>query len=301
MGGARGLVEEVLGLPPTDAAFGSQRSSLRASSARYSFPRSSRSCEDAGAGPGPALYDVGSAADKHIPSATFGLAARDLDGVEAHQNDFVGQEPSQEYQFDSRYLRSARAVFDKAPRDAMAADLEYLRASPDHAYLREGPGFIYNPDGTKASGRRTPGYTMPRASSRRSSSVSSTPAGVAPGVYGTAEQAFGPQCNSRRSSARASSFGRAARFAGPKQASGGVNEESRTPLRSSFAPPSRVSKHKKAPSASFGTASRGLGSAAGFPDKSSVAAKLGPAKMPHPVLPTRHEALRYDSDMVRRP
>jgi len=209
-------------------------------------------------------------------------------------------------------LRIARS---SALRNAseMVADL-IARVSPDAHYGKDGPGHVYNPDDRLARPRSAPAYSM--GSSRRNTPVGqdsrcrtpwrscgavSSTRSAPPQEFYRHEVALGCQRDSRRKTARASSFSRSARFAGPKEVTGQLTEECKR-IESCFDRRARVGRNRRSTSATFGTATReGHARAAmcrASGDRQSCSAR---PRMPHPTVPSRQVLLRYGCGPEQRP
>jgi hypothetical protein len=291
---------------------GPQRSSLRSTSARYSFPRSARLAEERAARlgeetPGPGLYDYASAL-KGV-SVVMGTARSDRGSVATsgkHQQE-QSHARDDEYEDDVpdtgrfRFNAPPRPTFGHEERGGKVMDSELLRSCPDHGYGTNSPGLVYSPDDSRVRPRSAPSFTMRKREAAANQQRSSTPSKVAPGSYaGAREDAIGVQRTSRRRSASASSFGRADRFSAPKSASGTLTDECYS-APSDFGDP-RTGRRSSASHATFGKSTREAASRAGVRRSAGdrpVGAKISRPNLPHPPVAPRKEILRYGDNLSK--
>jgi hypothetical protein len=278
---------------PYESSIGHQASSLRPSSAGFSFGRSSRSrLADAGKdSPGPVYLTpeaIGSA-----PTSVFGTAS-------ARAPNHYPYPPS-----SVDLLRSARSVdhadlkFPSARGTVFGTEMrgdvknaEVLRNSPEAGYGKAGPGFVYNPNDKPARPKSAPVYTM-RARTPIHQNRSSTPNRVAPNSY-RSEVAIGVQHESKKKTAPRSTFSRSDRFGKSKESSGDVSMQT-APIISCFGN-QKVSGFKSQPSAGFGSATRESRGKSGnhcSGKDGGPAGRMGPPRMPHPKTAPIKEQIRF--------
>eukprot|EP00929_Paragymnodinium_shiwhaense_P010766 TRINITY_DN115724_c0_g1_i1.p1 TRINITY_DN115724_c0_g1~~TRINITY_DN115724_c0_g1_i1.p1 ORF type:complete len:341 (-),score=42.92 TRINITY_DN115724_c0_g1_i1:87-1109(-) len=160
-----------LGELSRDAIGGQQLSSLRPSSARYSFAREARHTVDVGDpdSPGPGLYVYADALKEASAATICGLQKRD-NFVRPYQYPEI-QENLDEPVPDSARLRfraPAGTIFGTEARftaDGTPAycDPSLVKNCPGSRLGREGPGPAYHPDHWKARPSSAPTYSMGRA------------------------------------------------------------------------------------------------------------------------------------------
>lgn len=289
-----------------EPSLGQQRSSMRPSSARYSFgrgaPRGDNSvCRES---PGPAVYSTAQAQAiaAAAPAAFFGTAPQ----IQSYRPyPYPNIDDCSPVKVDCVLPSSKRAVFGREERGAEVTDPDLVRRCPETKYGKDGPGFVYNPDyrstcsGSSRSGRprplSAPSYSM-RGRAASSQQERAQPS-AAPNSY-ESEAALGVQRDSRRKTGRASSFGRAERFAPPREAEGQLTAECLSSRSSLGGYQVGRYRERRPPSATFGSSTREASS------KSSLcrgagdqppAARLGPPRLPHPTVAAHKELLRYSS------
>jgi len=302
MGSVRGLDDYHSML--LDEAIGPQSSSLRPSSAKYSFPRSARLSEaeekcrlDL---PGPGEYDYSTGLTSGV-SAIMGTARSAPAHTSRRHNESDYKEnfdPEASVPDASKFKFHAppRPTFGNASaRERRVMDCELLRACPDHGYGDHSPGLIYTPDHDRVRPRSAPHYSMRKRPTAGGHQRQTTPAKVGPSSYpGAKDDAIGVQRDSRRRTASASSFGRASRFAVPKPAAGCVSEECKS-VRSDFGD-RRTGARGSGRQATFGKASRD-GTSRAVRGERQVGAGLSRPKLPHPPVAPRQELLRYGDNL----
>jgi len=283
-----------------DPSMGHQRSSLRPSSAQYSVPKGRRPpldaklCRDS---PGPGVYDYASALSR--ATAVIGTGPQ-IEYLKAYPYPDMGREddPDQAHADaqDYKFPLSARPIFGYEERGEVK-NCETLRHNPEMTFGRDGPGPVYDPDDRLSRPHSAPSFTM-RQRTRPESARGRTPPEVSPSTYQPrgAERALGRQLDSRRKTARSSSFSRSDRFGVVKAAAGGVSEEC-APMRSSFGSQCNA-RARSAPRIGFGSStrdssarslnSRGTGAPAG---------RMGPPRLPHPALAPQKELVRFGSSV----
>jgi len=274
-----------------DPSIGQQHSSLRPTSAQYSIPRGPRLPESCAETPGPTTYDVCSAVRSAAPvigKAPLDSYLKPYPYPDVQDDEDVGIPDSSKL----RYPASARAVFGTEQRDAELTNANLLRVSPEAGLGQQSPGFVYTPSDRKTRPRSAPSYTM-RARGHRSSQPQEKP-GSTPEKY-QPQPSMGAQIQSKRRTARASSFGRASRFAESKPVGGELTAECKS-VGSAFGG-DNVGKHRRPTSATFGEAKRDDNArmrpchdSAGYPG-----ACRAPPRMPHPPVAPRKELIRYGS------
>eukprot|EP00443_Scrippsiella_acuminata_P058059 CAMPEP_0115527734 /NCGR_PEP_ID=MMETSP0271-20121206/83006_1 /TAXON_ID=71861 /ORGANISM="Scrippsiella trochoidea, Strain CCMP3099" /LENGTH=284 /DNA_ID=CAMNT_0002959589 /DNA_START=22 /DNA_END=874 /DNA_ORIENTATION=+ len=253
-----------------EESLGPQRSSLRPSSARYSFGRGGRSGNNSVSQdtPGPAAYAVAEAAASGVPTAFFGTGVQ-IEAAKPYQ--YPGLV---EGEVNMDFVQSAApcTVFGSEERGAQVVDPELVRNCPECRLGKSGPGFVYTPsDRSVSRGRRpssAPSYSMPGRGTalhqKELQSRSSAQAG--PNSY-RSEGALGVQHNSRRTTGRSSSFSRSERFPEPKGAQGQATQSAHQgPRRSdvaTLARPGSGGRHLRALALRRGMAVHGHGSAEG--------------------------------------
>uniref|UniRef100_A0A7S4V6F9 Uncharacterized protein n=1 Tax=Alexandrium monilatum TaxID=311494 RepID=A0A7S4V6F9_9DINO len=273
-------------------------SSLRPSSARYSFARSSRDAElpvRSEETPGPATYDLSDYPAALSQAAAFVGTAPRTTGVPrpCEQANVDSQDPMEPFpdSSDFRYRAPPSTVFGTEAKDAgVTPDL--VRVNPEWRYGQTGPGFIYTPNERKARPSSAPAYSIPRQASR-SRVPSPSAAKVSPQSYYAEEPALGVQRDSRRRTRPASSFGRAGRFPATKKAEGQATAECKT-VDSSFG---GGGSQRKTPCATFGSATRESSARARncrVASDRGPGERMGPPRMPHPQVAPRKEILRFD-------
>jgi len=281
-----------------EESLGPQRSSMRPSSARYSFGRGGRSGNSSvrGETPGPAAYRVAEAAASGVPTAFFGTGVQNEVAKPYQYPDVV------EGEVTTDFVQPAApcAVFGTEERGTHVVDPELVRNCPECRLGQAGPGFVYTPNDRSASrGRRpqsAPSYTIPKRGTalHQKEQQARSPAEVGPNSY-RSEGAIGVQRDSRRKTCRSSSFSRSDRFPQPREAQGNASAEC-APRPSSLGS-SEAGKHKqrRAPSAGFGTSTRECASRArlcrGAADR-PPSARLGRPNLPHPRLAPQREVIR---------
>jgi hypothetical protein len=169
-----------------------------------------------------------------------------------------------------------------------------MRSCPQHRYGEISPGLIYQPDDRRARPRSAPSYSM--RSRQADAGCQRTPAKVAPNSYeGAREASIGVQRDSRRRTARASSFSRSDRFPASKLAEGNLAEECKT-VPSVFGKPRLGGKGNSGYNATFGTASRycATNRVARGEDELTNGRSNRP-RMPHPPVAPHPEIIRYGS------
>jgi len=284
-----------------DDSIGPQRNSLRPSSAGYSFPRSERTevggkvCKES---PGPCLYE-NEVPTKHSQSAIFGTGVGRRDFPKPYQYQDIAEDYHFDSYADSRQKNSARACFGREGRGGEVRDFDLMKNCPEHRYGKSSPGFIYTPDDRKVRPQSAPAWTIP---SRRPSSAgpstcnSRRPSSVGPGSYQATSGALGPQLNSRRKTARSSSFSRAERF--PVQKTHGDLADECRSVDSAFGGQC-TSRRKTASKATFGRSTRECNHSNGMKPLAAdrpPSARMGPPRMPHPDVAPRKELIRFGSD-----
>lgn len=296
-------------LEPGDAALGRQRSSMRPTSARYSMGRSPRGLQRSSSRetPGPAAYQRASQLGHGVPAAVFGDTRQD-EGSNFKSYPYPEVDDFNIVNVASVLPTSSRTIIGQERRGGEFVDPELIRQCPESKHGREGPGPIYRPNyrsvscGANQRGRRpssAPAYSIGRERKASTGSASFDASGkhnVAPNSY-EAEKSFGVQSNSKRRTARSSSFSRADRFAPPKRAAGNLASEC-----SSAAPTlgrREVGRPaiRRPPSATFGSASR----EASANRKMCVApgdkypSRQHPPRLPHPPVAPQRELLKWGS------
>lgn len=285
----------------SEPSIGPQKSSLRPSSARYSFASASRFGENGSPGqdsPGPGAYEPGSCLTPRLGLA--GTAS--YTHLKQYQYQDLVDDPDAPIPDSSelRYSAPPRTIFGNAARDNEVSDMEYARAVPEHWHGKHGPGFIYTPDDRRARPSSAPSWTMRSRQSEGGSSTTSrsragTPSSVAPNSY-RSEAAMGSQVNSRRRTSRSSSFSRSARFPAPKPRDGSLTDECK-PVESAFGS-QRNSRRKSGPVATFGSETRESSSrmrmSRGVADR-PPSANMAKQRIPHPSVPRRQDLIRYGS------
>lgn len=163
-----------------------------------------------------------------------------------------------------KYSAAVRTVFGSEARSPHAVtNAEYLRSSPEAGHLRTSPGPVYDPDDRPARPRSAgPSWSMrgrrrgPDGAAEkfgpRPRSSGGTSSLVGPSTYHAGAGAMGPQLESRRKTARASSFGRASRFPTSKPAGGQMIDECKS-IGSQFGAGPQC---RRSSSATFGSATR---------------------------------------------
>lgn len=278
-----------------EESLGHQRSSMRPSSARYSFARSARSTpsvRQASEGPGPAAY----VPPPSTASAAFFGTGPQITGPLRPTTCFDGAVGPADCA-EAVQPKSARAVFGREERGGAIVDPEVVRMCPETQYLRESPGLVYNPDFRKLSGSRgrpqsAPSYSIRGRCSQTRSQELSTPETVAPNSYRPRVAAIGVQYESKRRTGRCSSFGRASRFPSTREAEGQLSAE----CSAASLPGPNGRRQHRAPSAHFGSASREC-SARARPCRPQAdrppSANLGPPRLPHPLVAPHREIVRW--------
>jgi len=293
-----------------EPGIGRQRNSLRPSSARYSFARGLGHNEAWKAEtPGPADYDVSDYASAlGQASAIVGTSAR-IDYNKGYQTETSPDAPLVDTTGaeELRYPAAPCATFGMEVRDdQVVVDPELIRACPESRFGRTGPGFIYTPDDRRVRPNSAFAYSMRHAQrATQSAPKRSTPDTVSPAQY-KHEAAIGVQLDSRRKTARSSSFGTASRFAAPKPSGGELTAECK-PVESCFGGSRGCRSGKalrRAPAATFGSATRTSSSRArlstGPGDCPTAKSRFGPPRMPHPTVAPQKEILRYNAMMPMR-
>lgn len=286
--------------PQADDSCGLQRCSLRPTSARYSFPRSGRSCEvNLKDTPGPGDYDVVDYTSAlNSAAAVLGTSPRWDPRLEASR--YGADEEAdvhQDYVPDAAELRfpaPARPVFGTEPRTAEIRDLDLLKACPDYGYNRTSPGLIYTPNDRMFQSRRTPSWTIGSRVPLVEGLSTLRASTVGPASY-RSEVAIGVQVSSRRRTSRASSFGRAPRFSAPKKAEGNLSAECKSE-QPGFGRCEAGRKWRRPQSAGFGRATRDACARAcqAMPvGDRPPSAQLGPPRLPHPEVAPRQEILKF--------
>eukprot|EP00747_Dinoflagellata_sp_TGD_P200443 gnl/TRDRNA2_/TRDRNA2_73853_c0_seq1.p1 gnl/TRDRNA2_/TRDRNA2_73853_c0~~gnl/TRDRNA2_/TRDRNA2_73853_c0_seq1.p1 ORF type:complete len:312 (+),score=21.89 gnl/TRDRNA2_/TRDRNA2_73853_c0_seq1:85-1020(+) len=281
------------------SSIGLQKNSLRPSSARYSIPRAPRKyLDEPEVSPGP-IYDCRTVKEEGR-STVIGTGPQ-ITYLKPYPYQDMTDSPDAKIPDNAelRFRAAPRATFGYEERAGKVLRGDLARVSPEHSLGVESPGFVYNPDDRKVRPRSAPSYTMrgrggPEAGNSRGGGASSrtaTPSKVAPNSY-RHEAALGKQIDSRRKTARSSSFSRAERFPAPKQSTGDLTAEC-VSVDSSFGR-QRVAGRNSAPSAAFGYATR-AGEARRPPvciaaDR-PASARMGPPRMPHPPLSSRQEQI----------
>mmetsp|Transcript_80588 Transcript_80588/g.236827 ORF Transcript_80588/g.236827 Transcript_80588/m.236827 type:complete len:297 (+) Transcript_80588:74-964(+) len=273
-----------------------ERSSLRPSSARYSFSRQPRDSDLAGKSqdtPGPAAYDVSDYASAlGQAAAVVGTAPRKTDVARPCESaDAEPQDPLEPYpdSNDFRYPAPSSAVFGTEAKQAEVTNPDLLRVNPECRLGRAGPGFVYTPNERKVRPSSAPAYSIPRGqqSSRPPSQTSSR---ISPQFYYAEEAALGVQRDSRRKTRPASSFSKADRFAQPKQAEGEITAECK--------PVECGRRQRRPPSATFGSSTREASAKTRnvrTPGDRGPSERMGPPRIPHPQVAPRQEILRYSA------
>lgn len=291
-----------------EPGIGRQRNSLRPSSARYSFSRGQGHNEAWKAEtPGPADYEVSDYASALGQASAFIGTSAQIEFNKGYHTQTTPDAPLADTSGaeELRYPSAPCAVFGSEVRDdQVLVDPELVRACPESRYGRTGPGFIYTPDDRRVRPSSAPSFSMlhaPRAT--QSAPQRATPETVSPAQY-KHEAAIGVQLDSRRKTARSSSFGRASRFPAPKPSGGDLTAECK-PLDSCFGssrgcPSGKAGKaSRRAPAATFGSATRSNSSRArlstGPGDCPTANSRFGPPRMPHPTVAPQKEILRYNA------
>jgi len=288
-----------------DESLGPQVSSLRPSSARYSFARARnraawRSSQENT--PGPGTYDINnytaaqSCASK-VCAATIGRpdSAKSARRMEAPKEENYHQEgltyPTEAWECTTAATPRKYMVFGTESRDAQVFDMDLLKECAHTRYGIVGPGLVYNPDDRRVrpSSAR---HSFPR--SRNSQVQSLSRDGVAPCAYQHDQDSIATkQANSKRRTAQAFSFGRASRFPATKRAEGARTAEC-VNGSSNFGCCEAGLKQRRAPTATFGYASREEGPRLRPHDAERPAsARLGRLRVPHPELAPRQEILKF--------
>jgi len=289
-----------------DNAIGTQRNSMRPTSARFSFSSCSRFPDDKQSrdAPGPGDYDCPSVfrgttagMDQSIysgRSAVIGSARAAVDSRHEEQDRGFEAEASIPDSARLKFNAPPRATFGKEERMGKVMDTEYIRACPDVGYGSNSPGLIYSPHERPARPRSAQGFTMRgRKDQGATPKRSSTPTKVAPNSYpGAREEAIGTQRSSRRRTASCSSFGRAERFPAPKAASGTVTDECINP-RSDFGD-QRSGRRGAGVHTSFGSARREGTTHAGANREA-----VDRLNLPHPPLAPQKEILRFGDNLSK--
>mmetsp|Transcript_49377 Transcript_49377/g.92295 ORF Transcript_49377/g.92295 Transcript_49377/m.92295 type:complete len:289 (+) Transcript_49377:117-983(+) len=284
----------------SEASIGPQQNSLRPTSARFSFAREARAQPFSGApgldSPGPSVYYIPSCLSAR--SGVIGSAEPSTKPYPYNEDPEAAIPDSSEFRFNA----PPRQPFGKEARDYEVFDYDYARAVPEHWHGRVSPGFVYSPDDRRARPSSAPSYSM---RSRQSESVYSaasrrgTPVKVAPGSY-RSEGSMGTQHDSRRKTARSSSFSRAERFPAPKPREGTVTDECK-PVESSFGSQLNSRRHSN-PRATFGSSTRESSArvrmSRGVADR-PPSGNMSRPRIPHPPVARRQELIKHGSSMPK--
>lgn len=296
-------------MSPVPDIGGPDLSSLRPSSAKYSFARGNQrdrgDRDRAGAAkvqdtPGPASYNVRESGLSKA-AISIGNAPQIVANHEYQYNNDYALEECNARVPDSnnfRYKSAACPIFGTEERCGEAKNAELIRDCPQSRFGQAGPGFMYTPDDRKVRPQSAPSYSM-RQPRRSQSKIPSTDSGakVSPQSYNS-EGAIGVQKDSRRKSRPSSSFGRASRFPMSKEAGGQQTAENKKSDAADVG-----LRHKRAPAATFGSASR-EGSRPRMvrgPQDQHPTTNMAPPRMPHPTVAPQAERIRYAPVGAPRP
>jgi len=285
-----------------------QTSSMRPSSAKYTFPRQARTgtsgCLSGQVTPGPADYDA--AVKRKSSAAVFGTAAKQAELWRmAAARAGIGCSSLDQAPCDGKELKfpsAASAVFGTQERWGNNAPL--VQNNPESGKLQDGPGVLYNPDYRKVRPRSAPAYSMgPRTRPAKVDSLEAN-ADFYMGTHSTTPTASlgtRQRVTSRLRSAPAARFGAAPRFPPQRLAAGEASAECQAADPALYggcsgARPARQrrgcqSKHRRAPSATFGSGPRQARTSTLCEAQTS----LGRVQITHPRVPPQKELLRYQS------
>lgn len=286
---------------PFDSSIGPQASSLRPSSAGYSFGRASRDRikEHGKDSPGPVYLipeGIGSA-----PTSVFGS------GPARSPNHYPYPPSSVDLLRSARSVDHADLKFPSARGTIFGTEMRgdiknaaVLAHSPEAGYGKSGPGFVYNPNDKSARPKSAPVYTM-RQRTPIMHNRPQTPNRVGPNSY-RAETAIGVQRDSKKKTAPRSTFSRSDRFGRQQESMGDVSMQT-APIISCFGN-QKVSGFKSGPSVGFGTATRESRGKAGnhvSAKDGGPAGRMGPPRMPHPKTAPIKEQIRFGFNPAMRP
>lgn len=298
-----------LEIPP---GIGEQPSSMRPSSARYSFGTSTRADRTRVAiphtrgnakkddvdrigrtSPG-AIYDIPEMLGR-APTNVFGTQPRETTARYQYPDSSTdlsyGVVDSQKVKFRS----ARRAVMGTEPRDEIR-NAEILARDPDAGKLKESPGAIYEPDDTKARPNSAPLWTM-RPKTPINEGRTATGTRVGPNSYRT-QEAIGPQVSSKKKTARSSSFGRASRFPTTKKQTGGADDGDAISSMGRQV----NGRYKSHPSCSFGSSTREHTARTAFLQVAKdmgPRGKMAPPRVEHPNIAPQREFIDFGSKTPR--
>lgn len=293
-----------LEIPP---GIGEQVSSMRPSSARYSFGTSTRQnrmnlampefkysdVDRLGRETPGAVYDLPAAVGT-APTTVFGTGPRVADHSTRYPDSSVDLAFATVDSQKVKYPTARNFLFGTEARDEIK-NAEILKRHPQAGMLKESPGCIYDPDDTRARPMSAPLWTM-RPKTPIQASRPQTSERVGPNSY-RAQEAIGTQPLSTKKTGRASSFSRAARFPTSRRDGDGDGG-------GEGPPPSSMGRQvdgrfKSQPCCGFGSGTRDKRSRTAYlqvQKDMGPRGNMAPPHLEHPRVARQQEIIRYGSN-----